>query len=123
MPSDCPSQLEEDFSAEQVAKLRKALDDGERCVEHAWQRRRTMREVTTRMKAHVISVVKSVITKESASDALYRQCFPNDLLVDEYKARRLRQKNDAERFAREAKAKAKGEGEAKGKGDAKAKSP
>ena len=56
-----------------------------------------MLQVTTAMKAQVMSAVRAVVTREKASEALYRQCHPNDILVERYKARRAAQRHEERR--------------------------
>ena len=92
-----PSEIEEEYTPDEVQRLWTALKDGEQCVKEAWLRRRTMNERTKAMHAKVIDVVRSIITKEKASMELYRHCFPNDLIVDRYVAVRRRQKKDVGR--------------------------
>ena len=77
------AELEEDFGVG-VDKLKKALADGEKCLSEAWRPPSSMRAVTTRKKLEVMEVLKSVVTKEKASEALYRQCHPNAVIRDEY---------------------------------------
>ena len=80
---------------EELQKLRKALHDGEECLCGAWKLRRTMQQVTTKMKHRVHAVLRSVVTKDRASEALYRRCFPNEALVEEYEHRQQQRQRDA----------------------------
>jgi hypothetical protein len=50
------TELEEDFTPEERAKLHKALEDGEKVLADAWKRRRTMFEVTQKAKVKTIEV-------------------------------------------------------------------
>ena len=82
--------------AEQVAKLWSALEEGEECVVSAWRRKWTMSVVTDAMMRKVMGVVKSIVTKDRASQALYQACFPNEILVEQYKENKARQKRRTE---------------------------
>ena len=47
-------------------------------------------------KLEIMEVLRSVVTKERASEALYRQCHPNDVIRDEYVEKLKRMERIAE---------------------------
>ena len=50
------------------------------------------------MKEEVIGVVRRVITKDTASEDLYNQCFPDEVLVERYRAQRQQKAKAEERL-------------------------
>ena len=81
-----------------MAALWHALEQGEATVQSAWQNRRTMAQQAHRMKEEVIGVVRRVITKDTASEDLYNQCFPDEVLVERYRAQRQQKAKAEERL-------------------------
>lgn len=83
-------ELRDDFTQPEVERLWKALRFGEAALQAAWSRPRTMWRATQRALQHVLDEVEKVVTKAKASEALYKQCFPDAVLVEQYKARKRR---------------------------------
>ena len=52
-----------------------------------------------RKRREVVAVVKSVVTQDKASQALYRQLFPNTILVSQYKASQAKKKHEEKQLA------------------------
>ena len=88
------NELHEDFTEAERQKLWSALAEGHACLKKAWRRRRTMAAVTKKEKLRIKALAHGIITKTRASQALYKNCFPNEILVDEYSQRRAAQKKN-----------------------------
>ena len=66
-------------------KLHRAVKEAEECLATAWQRPSTALRVTRRKKAELDGLLAEIVTRESASEALFQACFPDVVLVEEYK--------------------------------------
>ena len=95
-------ELKEEFSEAERNRLEQALKRGEADLEEAWARRRNFRQQSAKIKKGVIDEVRKIITPAKASEALYRQCFPNEVLTTEYVARQKKKKEIEARDAAQA---------------------
>jgi len=77
-----------DFAQSDVRRLRKALEAGESFLKHIWEAPTgDVKARCLRKKLEIDAEVRSIITREVASDALYTHCFPDEVLVERYKAK------------------------------------
>jgi len=78
---------ESQFHPKSLAKLRAAVREAEGVLASAWRRPATVMKVTRAKRAELDALLATVVTKEAASAALYRHCFPDQVIVDDYKRR------------------------------------
>ena len=94
-----------------MKRLNRAVIEGELCLEKAWNRPSSATRVTRAKKLKIDELLSSIITREKASDALYRQCFPDRVLIAEY----IEEQEEAEERAKEAEQSRKEAAKAKGR--------
>jgi len=92
-------ELSQNFSTKDNERLRKAVASGEKCLITAWKRPSSALRVTRKKKAEIDEVLKKVITRNNASDALYSECFPDQVLVERYLAVKQAAKEAAKKQA------------------------
>jgi len=85
------TELEEDFLPADLERLREAVAKGEQTLEKAWKQPISARKVTAKAKASIDALLASIVTRESASDALYTACFPERVSVEKFAAARQRE--------------------------------
>lgn len=91
------------FEPADVAKMRAALEDGERFLADVWSRPGgNIRKRCLKKKKEITKVIMSVITRKSASDGLYSHVFPNAVLVEQFEVK-WKAINDENKKVRKAK--------------------
>ena len=78
------SELADAFPPSDIDKLRAAARSGEATLESAWLRPKSAKKVTSKKKAEIHALLGSIVTRESASDALYTTCFPERVLLEQF---------------------------------------
>ena len=73
----------------QLDRLHRAVDDADATLEAAWLRPGSALRVTRKRKVELDALLAEIVTSESASEDLYRRCFPDKVLVADYKKRLL----------------------------------
>ena len=56
----------------------------------------TVKRTTLRKKKEIDDLLRSIITRDKASEALYRQCFPDRVLIEKFVRARARNKVHAD---------------------------
>jgi len=86
-------EFETDFAASEVERLKAAIVEGQAYLDALWENPiGNIPKRCAKKKKRVEAVVKSVITRQTASDTLYRTVFPNEVLVEEYVAAKAKRK-------------------------------
>ena len=88
-PERFKTELADNFPRKQLDRLHRAVDDADATLEAAWLRPGSALRVTRKRKAELDALLAEIITSESASEDLYRRCFPDKVLVADYKKRLL----------------------------------
>ena len=83
-------ELREDFKQPDIAKLHRAVEEAEHFLIRAWERPHSAPKETRTRKEELIKLLASIITRDTASDALYAHCFPDRVLLEQFSACRLR---------------------------------
>ena len=83
-------ELREDFKQPDIAKLHRAVEEAEDFLKWAWERPHSAPKETRTRKEELIKLLASIITRDTASDALYAHCFPDRVLLEQFSACRLR---------------------------------
>lgn len=74
------------FSPRDIHHLRTAIADGEEFLRSAGTRgAHSFYRMTSRKKAEIEGILSKVVTREAASSHLFKHCFPNQVVIDEYK--------------------------------------
>lgn len=60
-------------------------------------------DVTKKKKLEIMHQVKAMVTQDRATAALYKNFFPNDILIEQLRAKRAAVKQDAEKRAEQQK--------------------
>jgi len=89
-------ELDTTFTPAEMQKVHSAVESGERCLEDAWQRPGTVKRTTLRKKREIDDLLRTIITRDRASEALYRQCFPDRVLVEQFVRAQARSKVQAD---------------------------
>jgi hypothetical protein len=84
-PSRFANELAENFPEKQIDRLRKAVADAETLLVKAWQRPATALRITRKKRAELDALLGEIVTRDTASDALFQVCFPDKVLIEEYK--------------------------------------
>jgi hypothetical protein len=84
------AELREDFKQPDIAKLHRAVEEAEHFLTRAWERPHSAPKETRTRKEELIKLLASIITRDTASDALYAHCFPDRVLLEQFSACRLR---------------------------------
>ena len=85
-----------DFAPNEIQKRRSALEDGEPFLRTTWEhpvgdvKKRCMKK-----KKELVAILKSVITRDRASAALYTHVFPVGVLVENFRRRVAQQAQSA----------------------------
>lgn len=77
-------ELDSNFSRKDVERIKKAISKSEHVRDDAWKRPATALKVTRKKKAELDSLLRSIITKDVASEMLYRACFPDSVLIERF---------------------------------------
>jgi len=91
-------ELAMDFDPAELERLFAALEDGETFLAECWKhpggniKRRCLKE-----KERIKAIVRSVITRRAASDALFTHVFPDVVLVERFNDRMRAQKASMEK--------------------------
>ena len=91
------NELKEDFSQADRQKLDKMVKDGEAFLDVMWKTPKSAKKKGAKKKKELDEQLAKIINRDTASDALYTTCFPNRVLVEQYKRSRQREKVAAER--------------------------
>ena len=83
-------ELREDFKQPDIAKLHRAVAEAEHFLIKAWERPHSAPKETRKRKEELVKLLDSIITRNTASDALYAHCFPDRVLLEQFSACRLR---------------------------------
>lgn len=94
-------ELDEDFSKGEVARLRRLVAEGEELLKVVWQRPGSARRLMKRKHAEIGAALAALVTQERASEALYTACFPDQVLLREWRMARERDARIAQRAASE----------------------
>jgi len=78
-------ELDDHFPRKKISQLEKAVLAGEQLLVSARDRPATALKDTRKKKADIDALLKSIVTKEAASEALFKKCFPDQLIIEEYK--------------------------------------
>ena len=85
------------FKERDMAKLHEIIEEGEQCLLDAWQRPGSAVRVTRKKMLDIDAALAKVVTRESASEELFRRCFPDKVLIDEYwRKLKLKEQSDVE---------------------------
>jgi len=86
-------ELMSDFDPKDLARLREALVDGEDYLRETWAHRLgDVKKRCTEKKKKIQAVVKAVIKRGVASDALFTHVFPDEVLIEGFKAEQHKHK-------------------------------
>jgi len=77
-------ELQHNFPRKDYDRIKKVVARSEACLKKAWQQPSTAIRITRKQKAELDSVLRSVVTRETASDELYWKCFPDQVLIERY---------------------------------------
>ena len=88
-PERFKTELADNFPRKQLDRLHRAVDDADATLEAAWLRPGSALRVTRKRKVELDALLAEIVTSESASEDLYRRCFPDKVLVADYKRRLL----------------------------------
>ena len=78
------AEIEQRFPQRDLKRLNRAVVAGEQLASSAWSKPGSAVRVTQKEKRRIDKMLSEIVTKEKASDALYKACFPDQVLVDEY---------------------------------------
>jgi len=82
-------------------KLTHAVESGHQCLAKAWTRPSTALRVTRKKKVDIDEVLKKIVTRESASEDLYKRCFPDLVIVERYLEAKAKEKLESEEEAKQ----------------------
>ena len=83
------------FKQKDVERLYKAIEEGEQVVQSAWRKPGSALRVTQKKMMEIDKLLAKLVTRENASEELFAQCFPDTVLVDQYKKQQEEKKAEA----------------------------
>jgi len=85
------NELYDNFPRKKLSQLEKAVAQGEQLLVTAMERPSTALRETRKKKMEIDALLRSIVTREASSDALFQKCFPDMVIVETYLAERQKQ--------------------------------
>ena len=73
------------FKQKDVERLYKAIEEGEQVVQNAWRKPGSAFTRTQKKMMEIDKLLAKLVTRETASEELFALCFPDAVLIDQYK--------------------------------------
>jgi len=78
------AELYDNFPRKKMQQLEKAVVSGETLLIKAMERPATALKETRKKKIEIDALLRSIVTREASSDALFKRCFPDAVIVEKY---------------------------------------